>query len=71
MHIVEVCFDYVVPVITLARLICSGEMGLHKAGRRKLEYFLLSKILVVDVVKLRRWVPVMYLTVEAVIWFII
>jgi hypothetical protein len=46
-------------------------MGLHKAGRRKLEYFLLSKILVVDVVKLRRWVPVMYLTVEAVIWFII
>lgn len=71
MHIVKVCFDYIVPITTLGHLIGSGEMDLHESGRRKLEYFLLGKVLVVNVVKLRWWIPVMYLTVEAIIWFII
>jgi hypothetical protein len=70
-HIVEIGLDYLVPVVTLARLIDSGEIDLHKPRRRKLKYFLLGKILVVNVVKLWWRVPMMYLTVEAVIWFII
>jgi hypothetical protein len=47
------------------------EVGLHESGRRKLKDFFLREILVVNVIKLRRWVPMMYLTVEAVIWFIV